>query len=108
MALIDIYNARVDATFLARVETAVCKTAYAVLYEDAATPNHADRLRLAKKVLYGLDGGHNVRVFMHEVLANADVAYAIETQPTRQEAVLDSTIQYVTDVRFDAVAPGKE
>ena len=46
-------SALVDQTFLDRIKIGLCEAAEQVLAEPLATPHHADRVVLAKKVVEG-------------------------------------------------------
>jgi TRAP-type mannitol/chloroaromatic compound transport system permease large subunit len=98
----NAYYVAASPIWLGRVQYAVLKAAVAIANESDQTPHHAERVRLANRVLRG---NLPPTVFGWLVLTNATVGTAVgaEEEPTG-DSVPDGDIEFVVASVWDALA----
>lgn len=104
MATKEIIQAASKPAFYQRVSFIALKAAQNVANESDATPNHANRIAYAGRVLKGDDKA--LLLALHIAASNATIASTLET--SGGDAVPDSDLEYamgqVWDVRANAFA----
>lgn len=95
----DIVDVAAKASFIGRVQYALTIAAVNVAAEDPGTPNHADRLVLAEKILAGSYPAGSVNA----VLANPTIA-AESDSSQRGENIADGDLQFAVNSLFDGLA----
>lgn len=86
--------------FQSRVEYCLKKAAVAVMAEDAATANHADRVTYAKKVI---GGEASVREAAKAVVTNATLTAAGDSDAADM-GVSDGDLEFTVNSMFNAFA----
>lgn len=100
MATRDIIAAASDPTYYTRVAFIALKSAQNVAAEDPATPNHANRVAYAGRVLTGDDKA--LLLALHIAASNATIASTLESGGG--DAVPDGDIEYAMGQIWDARA----
>ncbi|WP_046869348.1 hypothetical protein [Microvirga massiliensis] len=100
MATRDIIAAASQPTFYTRVSFLALKTAQNVASEDPSTPNHANRLAYANRVLRGEDKA--LLLALHIAAANNVIAGGLEE--VGESAIPDADIEFVLSTIWDARA----
>ena len=96
MALENIIGLAHGAVLKDKVNYALVKAAIAVMAEDDTTPNHANRIVFAGKVL---TGNYNVQQYAIAVATNVTTAGKLDTGKD-----YDSDLDFVIGSMFDAFA----
>jgi hypothetical protein len=98
MATKDIIAAASNPTYYTRVAFIALKAAQNVANESASTPNHANRVAYAGRVMTGEDKA--LLLALHIAAANATIAATLESGGG--EAVPDGDIEYAMGQIWDA------
>lgn len=100
MATKDIIAAASQPTFYSRVAFIALKAAQNVANEDPATPNHANRVAYAGRVLSGSDKA--LLLALHIAASNSTIAAALEA--SGGDAVPDNDLEYAMGQIWDSRA----
>lgn len=98
MATKDIIDAASEPVFYTRVAFIALKAAQNVANEDPATPNHANRMAYAGRVLTGEDKA--LLIALHIAASNPTIAGTLETGGG--DAVPDGDIEFAMGQIWDA------
>lgn len=98
MAVKDIIREVGNSDFYTRVAFIALKVAEAVAIESGATPNHANRLAYAYKVMSGEDKA--LLIAMHVAASNPTIAATLTA--TGHATVTDGDIEYALGQLWDA------
>jgi hypothetical protein len=98
MATRDIIQAASDPTYYTRVAFIALKAAQNVATEADSTPNHANRLAYAGRVMTGQDKA--LLIALHIAASNGTIAAALESGGG--SAVPDGDIEYAMGQIWDA------
>ena len=101
---LNVVTAASDPAFYTRVAYTALKVAQMVASEEAAHPNHDNRVAYANRVFRGDD---NAILLAQHVATNPTISAALENGP---EAPTDGDIEFtltsIWDARANAFAPG--
>lgn len=92
--LAELYEILTDTVLQNKIRAAMCKTAVAIKFEDPATPNHAERLAVAKRWLNDVNG--NADDVQRYVIASYSSSNPSDSSATVL-AMDDATIQSHVD-----------
>jgi len=90
-----------NPTFRDRVEYYLKKASVAIMAEDAATANHAERVTYASKIL---DGDASIAEAAKAIVTNATLTTSGDLSESPNHGISDSDLEYTVSTMIDALA----